>query len=250
MGGMCPEDQITTCVYAVYDPGHDSIRWSNAGHLPPAVISADGEVRLLDPGTGRVLATLQSPDGEASGELLFSPDGTRLVSTAAPNRYRVWDLRRIRGRLKEIGLEKLKAMDAPEVLVAVRDGVAKLPGNMLNPEFVKKKSDVVAKIVEGYYTANKIRSGGLQTFGDGVVNEIEARIAELEADVVDPRVRIPVTNAQQVGHALRLHITGHTQRQIATELGISLGAANKRVVEGTNYLVVLQGIEAGIGATA
>ena len=79
---------------------------------------------------------------------------------------------------------------------------------------------------------------------------IEARIADLESDVVDPRIRIPVTNPRQVGHALRLHIAGYTQRQIAAELGISLGGANKRILEGTNYLVVLQGIEAGLGGSA
>lgn len=76
---------------------------------------------------------------------------------------------------------------------------------------------------------------------------IEARIHDLEDGTLDPRVRIPLANARQVGQALRLHITGQTQRQIASELGISLGAANKRILEGTNYLVVLQGIEAGIG---
>ena len=79
---------------------------------------------------------------------------------------------------------------------------------------------------------------------------IEARIADLEQGVVDARVRIPVTNAVQVGQALRFHITGKTQREIAGELGISLGAANKRILEGTNYLVVLQGIESGIGGAA
>jgi hypothetical protein len=79
---------------------------------------------------------------------------------------------------------------------------------------------------------------------------IEARISELEEGAVDPRVRIPLTNAKQVGRALRLHIGGQTQREIAAELGISLGAANKRIVEGTNYLVVLQGIEAGLGGAA
>lgn len=76
---------------------------------------------------------------------------------------------------------------------------------------------------------------------------IEARIADLERGVVDSRVRIPVTNAEQIGRALRLHINGHTQRQIARQLGVSLGAANKRIFEGTNYLIVLQGVEAGIG---
>jgi hypothetical protein len=79
---------------------------------------------------------------------------------------------------------------------------------------------------------------------------IEARIHDLEDGSVDARVRIPLANAKQVGQALRLHITGQTQRQIASELGISLGAANKRILEGTNYLVVLQGIEAGIGGSA
>jgi hypothetical protein len=77
---------------------------------------------------------------------------------------------------------------------------------------------------------------------------IELRIAELENGCVDPRVRIPIGNASQLGRALRLHIEGHTQRQIASELGVSLGAANKRILEGTNYLVVLQGIESGLGA--
>jgi hypothetical protein len=77
---------------------------------------------------------------------------------------------------------------------------------------------------------------------------IEMRIDDLEQGAVDARVRIPVVNPTQIGRALRLHIGGKTQRQIANELGISLGAANKRLVEGTNYLVVLQGIESGIGA--
>jgi len=76
---------------------------------------------------------------------------------------------------------------------------------------------------------------------------IEARIGDLEHGVVDPRVRIPVTNAAQIGQALRLHVGGQTQRQVAAALGISLGAANKRIIEGTNYLVVLQGVESGLG---
>lgn len=79
---------------------------------------------------------------------------------------------------------------------------------------------------------------------------IEARVAELEGGTVDPRIRIPVTNPRQTGRALRLHIHGQTQRQIANDLGVSLGAANKRILEGTNYLVVLQGIESGIGDVA
>jgi len=76
---------------------------------------------------------------------------------------------------------------------------------------------------------------------------IEARITDLEDGTVDPRVRIPITNAKQIGRALRFHVNGQTQRRIATELRLSLGAVNKRILEGTNYLVVLQGIESGLG---
>lgn len=79
---------------------------------------------------------------------------------------------------------------------------------------------------------------------------IEARICDLETGVTDPRVKIPIANARVIGQALRLHTKGHTQRQIASELGMSLGAANKRILEGTNYLIVLQGIESGLGGGA
>ena len=79
---------------------------------------------------------------------------------------------------------------------------------------------------------------------------IAARIAELEQGNTDARVKIPLGHPREVGTALRLHMRGLTQRQIASELGLSLGATNKRILEGTNYLVVLQGIEQGIGASA
>lgn len=77
---------------------------------------------------------------------------------------------------------------------------------------------------------------------------IAARIGELEAGTVDPRVKIPLAAPRDVGRALRLQLEGKTQRQIAAELNLSLGLVNKRISEGTSYLVVLQGIEHGIGA--
>lgn len=77
---------------------------------------------------------------------------------------------------------------------------------------------------------------------------IEARITELGRGVVDSRIMIPVAEPAQMGAVLLLHLAGRTQRQIGAELGISLGLVNKRLAEGTNYLIVLQGIEQGIGA--
>jgi hypothetical protein len=73
-----------------------------------------------------------------------------------------------------------------------------------------------------------------------------ARIAELETEVVDPRVRIPLQRPAQVGKILTLYLAGKTQRDIATALGLSLGVVNKRIVEGTNYLVLIQSIEQGL----
>jgi hypothetical protein len=77
-----------------------------------------------------------------------------------------------------------------------------------------------------------------------------ARIDELARDVIDPRVRIPLARPAQVGQVLQLYLAGKTQREIATALAMSLGAVNKRIVEGTNYLVVLQTIEQGLAEPA
>jgi len=75
---------------------------------------------------------------------------------------------------------------------------------------------------------------------------ILARVADLEAGIVDPRVKIPLAKPQQVGKILKLYLDGKTQREIATATGCSLGAANKRIGEGTSYLVLLQTIESGL----
>jgi len=75
---------------------------------------------------------------------------------------------------------------------------------------------------------------------------IAARVDELERGHTDARVKLPLAAPAEVGRALRLHLDGKTQREIAAALGISLGLANKRLADGTSYLVVLQAIESGI----
>lgn len=75
---------------------------------------------------------------------------------------------------------------------------------------------------------------------------LEARVQELEQGTQDPRIKIALPDPAQIGRALRLVLDGQTQRRIAELLGISLGLANKRIVEGTRYLVVLRGIDQGI----
>jgi tetratricopeptide (TPR) repeat protein len=67
-------------------------------------------LRLVEIETGRTLARFESPDLHALGAVAFSPDGSRLmVTTNDGPAVHVWDLRAIRRRLAELGLD----WDAP-----------------------------------------------------------------------------------------------------------------------------------------
>jgi serine/threonine protein kinase/WD40 repeat protein len=62
-------------------------------------------VRLCDPATGDALTTLQAPHVTSVSLVGFSPDGASLVVSAQSGEVGVWDLRRVRQQLKEIGLD-------------------------------------------------------------------------------------------------------------------------------------------------
>jgi serine phosphatase RsbU (regulator of sigma subunit) len=62
------------------EPGPVSLRWSNAGHPPPALICADGTIQLLERTPNRLLGV--SPDAvRADHEVLLNPGDTLLLYT-------------------------------------------------------------------------------------------------------------------------------------------------------------------------
>ncbi|MGN6130503.1 MAG: SpoIIE family protein phosphatase [Nocardioidaceae bacterium] len=60
------ENQIVTCLYAVFDPADRMLRLANAGHLPPIVVQPDGTSRVIgeagDPPLGAGPFTLRQRD--------------------------------------------------------------------------------------------------------------------------------------------------------------------------------------------
>jgi serine/threonine protein kinase/WD40 repeat protein/tetratricopeptide (TPR) repeat protein len=75
-----------------------------------AVQDASKAIRLVETETGRTLAKLESPDLCSVQGAAFSPDGSLVVITTPDGRAtHVWDLRTIRRRLAEMGLD----WDAP-----------------------------------------------------------------------------------------------------------------------------------------
>ena len=67
-------------------------------------------VELQDAAAEKTLATLEAPDGLQVVAMVFAPDGDKLVVwSLRPSHIRVWDLRLLRNRLAQMGLD----WDAP-----------------------------------------------------------------------------------------------------------------------------------------
>ena len=112
-------DQIVTCLYAVFDPADRTLRFANAGHLPPIVVGAlEGATVLAaaeDPPLGVGLYNLR-PD-----EITLRPGATVVLYTDGLVERRGEDL--------DSGIEALRGLsaqlpgrlaDAPEALVLGR----------------------------------------------------------------------------------------------------------------------------------
>ena len=110
------DDQIVTCVYAVFDPADHSLRWANAGHLPPLVI---------DPVDGAMFLSAAEEPPLGVGPYTLHPHEVRLPADAAVVLYTDGLVER-RGEDLDEGLRVLRdlasdldvrALDAPQQLV-------------------------------------------------------------------------------------------------------------------------------------
>jgi serine phosphatase RsbU (regulator of sigma subunit)/anti-sigma regulatory factor (Ser/Thr protein kinase) len=96
-------DEMSTCVYAVLDPATGELRSANAGHVPPLVLTGDGDASFL---TGRpglplgVTADHDYPELRATLE----PGSTVLLYTDG--------LVEKRGEPLDVGLERLREVAA------------------------------------------------------------------------------------------------------------------------------------------
>jgi WD40 repeat protein len=89
-------------------PERDAPGWPSAFSPEGGVLAialSESVVQLIDTATWRPLARLQPSDFDQITWLGFSPDGSQLAVSAGASGVRLWDLRLIRERLKEIGLD-------------------------------------------------------------------------------------------------------------------------------------------------
>jgi tetratricopeptide (TPR) repeat protein len=71
-----------------------------------ALEMAPAVIHLKEVATGRTVAKLEDPHGDRATWQCFTPDGTQLVVVASySGAVHIWDLRAIRTRLKEMGLD-------------------------------------------------------------------------------------------------------------------------------------------------
>uniref|UniRef100_UPI0013E943EB PP2C family protein-serine/threonine phosphatase n=1 Tax=Cellulomonas endophytica TaxID=2494735 RepID=UPI0013E943EB len=93
-------------------PGHRTLRWSNAGHLPPLVVAPDGEARYLDAATDLVLGV--AADRPRAGLVADLAPGSALVLYTD-------GLVERRGEPLAAGLERLRAALAGAPAVSAED---------------------------------------------------------------------------------------------------------------------------------
>ena len=126
------EEQIVTCVYAVYNPHDSRLTFANAGHLPPLLAEPGGGVRRLTDGAGPPLGSGPVTMEESSEAL---PVGARLVLYTD-------GLVERRDRPIDTGIDQLA-----DALAAHAGGMATLPAALVSALVPESSDDDVALLV-------------------------------------------------------------------------------------------------------
>jgi PAS domain S-box-containing protein len=114
LGGSSLEDHVATCVYAVFDPHRRELQLSSAGHLPPVLRTADGQVQRLDLDVSAPLGVGVAP---RQARVLLAPGSVLALFTDG--------LVEVRGSDLDLGLDRLcRALaDGPDDLEDLCDVV-------------------------------------------------------------------------------------------------------------------------------
>jgi anti-sigma regulatory factor (Ser/Thr protein kinase) len=192
-------------VYAVYDPCDGTVRWANAGHLPPALVAPDGAVTLLEADLGMPLGV----DGAVFADMAkpMPQDARLLLYTDGLVECRDQLLQDRLARLRSVLGELCK----PESAVNVQDGAARLAEEMLTGA---EHDDVAVLFVAAHPAATEKASVTLSpTLGAA---RAARRFARATAEqwgldkLVDPILQIVselVTNAvEHAGTAMELRM--------------------------------------------
>ncbi|MDG4825618.1 SpoIIE family protein phosphatase [Asanoa sp. WMMD1127] len=112
-----------TCLYAVHDPAAGTLTYASGGHLPPAVIDPDGQVRLLMERIGIPLAV---GDRYAQREIAFPPGSGLFLYTdgLVEDRRRVLDdgLDALVGRLRDLAAAANPEDECDKLIVDLTQG--------------------------------------------------------------------------------------------------------------------------------
>ncbi|HEY3871434.1 MAG TPA: SpoIIE family protein phosphatase [Actinocrinis sp.] len=200
-----PQEQIATCVYAVYDPSEGTVRWANAGHLPPALVAPDGNVTLLETDLGMPLGVEGAVFADDAKPM---PGGARLLLyTDGLVECRDQSLQDRLGRLRAV----LGQLCSPAAPVGVGPGCARLAEALLtgaehddvavlfvaaHPAPGRKASVQLAATLEAARAARRFSVSTLEKWG-----------ATHLADTVCSIVSELVTNAvEHAGTAMELRL--------------------------------------------
>ncbi|WP_312886812.1 SpoIIE family protein phosphatase [Actinocrinis puniceicyclus] len=227
-----PREQIATCVYAVYDPCDGTVRWANAGHLPPALVGPDGTVTLLEADLGMPLGVDTAVFADASRPL---PQGARLLLYTD-------GLVECRDQPLHDRLAKLRAalgaLCRPEAPVNVQEGAARLAEAMLTgtehddvavlyvaaqPGATRKASVTLSPTLEAARAARRFARKTTADWGlDELTDSVLQIVSELVTNAVEHAGTPMELRLRQRHGALLIEVAdgdGRPARQTPTDRG-------------------------------